>query len=903
MRGVFRSTAIESEFAEELASHLQLHVDDNLRLGMSADEARRQAVLCLGSLDKARQQYREEAAIPLLLHRVQDFLHALYELRRSAVYSTVLVFSLALGMGAATSVFGVLDNILLSAYPYAHARGMFHLLVLNAEGRLVWPLYTAAELERVRRSAVVDSAIGYRNRELVFTGRQGPETVVSTDLTPNAFTYLGVPVISGRPLLASDSPSAQPAHPVVVLGYAFWRKQLNGDAHVLGKTIQLSHRHFTIVGVAAPRFTWGDGDLFLPADIAGAAQQKLEINLRLRPRVTQAAAQQALHGLLQQFAAERNPFPHPLRTHLTPLNEPFLQQSRSILQLLCAAAVLLFLIVCGNACLLATARIAARRQHLARMARLGASRLRLFSYLMAEFSLLSLAGAGLGLLLAVFLTPVTQAALPAYSAPSEAATGIGFAACLACALLGLLCIAILGSVSAVTCARASLDEAAGAGRKSLTRLTPVRLHLVLIVGEVALTTFLLFAGGLAVQTWLRLSHSSLGYSPTHVIAAALPVNETTYPTWQARSAYLEQLLAILNAAPKGLEHFSHRCSRSHPTPRGFSVKKSHTPPAFEVHTYGRNALSAAVSSHATPPNDGLATSIEYSGPGPQRVTQVSAHFVSAGYFSVLRVPMLAGAVWSGADETQGAPVAVINQTMERRLFGHAGALGRRIRLPRLSYLQYSLPAPSQGQWIRIVGVTSDFRDGGLDKPIAPALYLPFSALLGRGTQLLVRGSGSPAETFAAASARIHGIHPDQQLESPPRDLAGAAADDPGSIRARLLEKTSVGSALAALLLAAVSLFFRVRFVLSHPRPAPAISTQAPRTTRQRAALAAIVPGTACGIVTSAFCIAIFHAEVQAKLLTSGSALPFFAAGATLVTVLAVCVCLSAAWRVPSGDLS
>ena len=667
LRGVFRCTAIESEFAEELASHLQLHVDDNLRLGMSADEAQRQAMLCLGSVDKAQQQYREEATIPLLLHRVQDFLHALYELRRSAVYSTVLVLSLALGMGAATSVFGVLDNILLSAYPYAHARGMFHLLVQNAEGRLVWPLYTAAELERVRHSAVVDSAIGYRNRELVFAGKHGPETVISTDLTSNAFSYLGVPVMTGRALLASDFSSAQPARPVVVLGYAFWRKQLDGDAHVLGKTIQLSHQHFTIVGVAAPRFTWGDGDLFLPADVASAAQQKLEINLRLRPGVTQAAGQQALNGLLQQFAAERNPFPHPLRTHLTSLNEPFLQQSRSILQLLCGATVLLFFIVCGNACLLATARIAARRQHLARMAQLGASRLRLFSYLMAELSLLSLAGSALGLLLAMFLTPAAQAALPAYSAPSEAATGIGLAACLACGLLGLLCIAILGAASAVTCARASIDEAAGASEKPSTRRTPVRLHMVLIVGEVALTIFLLFTSGLAVQTYLRLSHSSLGYSPAHVIAAGLPVNETTYPNWQARSTYLERLLAVLNAAP---------------------VK-----------------MNAAISSYATPPNDGLATSIALSRPGDPGITQVSAHFVSSGYFSILRVPILAGAVWSGADETQGAPVAVINQTMERKLFGPASALGQRIRLPRLSYLQYSLPAPSEGQWIRIIGIT------------------------------------------------------------------------------------------------------------------------------------------------------------------------------------------------------
>jgi predicted permease len=740
-RGVFRARAIEREMEEELESHLLLHIDENLQRGMTPVAAREQAHLFLGDQAQVRRQYRAEALFPFLLHRIQDFAHSLADLRRHAIYTAVLICTLSIGMGMVTALLGVLHNVVIAPYPYAHSESMYHLLVKDQRGFLVWPLYTRADLLRVRSAHPVEAAIGYRNRLLRYAGEDGSASVVATDLTLNAWHYLGVPVLLGRGLEATDIPLQK--NTPVVLGYVFWEKHLQRDKDIVGKFIQFDQQPYKVVGVARPHFSWGNGSIFLPADVSDPSARDFEINLRLRPGISAAAAQKDLGALLTSIRDEApDRFPQHFLTHLTSLNEPFAKHSIPPLRILMAAAIILCLVVFANLWLFASSRIDAHKQLLEAFRQIGAGRGRLFGYLLTDAALISLASSTAALFVALPLTPLLQMALPAYSFPSEAPSHLGMAACGVCALLGLLCFATLANVAGIICfqGKSLAPVTSGSGRDVLARL-----QFAFTVGQVALTVVLLFAAGIAAQTYFRLVHKPLGYDSAHVLIGNIAVNESKYPTWPSRSGYFDNLL--------------HEIGQALPT------------------------QEVALASFATPPNSGIQTSAIVSSLPAQ---PVSVHFVSSSYFAVLRVPLVRGSMWANSEDGGRSPVVVINETAQRLLFPNRSPMGEELRLPRLSYLQYSLPGPSDGALLRVVGVVRDFRSDGLDKPIMPAVYLPIADLLNRDTQILVRTFDSPTLAQKALLGRLAVVDSSQALGMPLRPLNELTLNEPGRVRAKLL---------------------------------------------------------------------------------------------------------------------
>ena len=237
---------------------------------------------------------------------------------------------------------------------------------------------------------------------MTISGSDLPEDVLDVDLTSNAFNFLGVPAALGRPLQPSDAPDGQDPQPVVVLGYKFWQRHFNADPGVLGKTIQLDHMNYTIVGVAGQRFVWGDGDVYLPLKITADQTNDYYVGIRLKPGVTHAQADAALQPLLEEFAQETPRFfpPGKLRLHVVGLNEQFVNDLGGTLYLLFGAVALLLLIGCGNVSILLLARATARQHEFAVRSAIGASRIRIICQLLTESLLLSLTGAGLGILLA-----------------------------------------------------------------------------------------------------------------------------------------------------------------------------------------------------------------------------------------------------------------------------------------------------------------------------------------------------------------------------------------------------------------------------------------------------------------------------------------------------------------------
>ncbi len=327
---------------------------------------------------------------------LQDIRYGIRQLIKMPGFTLTAVFSLALGIGATTAVFSVVYAILMDPYPYRAPDRMIHMRLTTPTGDLRGFGVNGSQWQELRKSPVVEDTFLEDDWNLTVTGSDLPEDVQGVYLSSNGFNFLGVPAALGRGLQPSDAIDGQDPQPVVVLGNKFWQRHFNGDPTVVGKTMQLVRKNYTIVGVAGSRFTWGDGDVYLPLKITQDQVKNFYAGVRLKPGVTHAQADAALQPLIEQFAKEtpRN-FPHDhLRLHVVGLNEDFIKQLGGTLYLLFAAVALLLLIGCGNVSILQLARATARQHEFAVRSAIGASRGRVIRQLLTEALLLSLTGAG-----------------------------------------------------------------------------------------------------------------------------------------------------------------------------------------------------------------------------------------------------------------------------------------------------------------------------------------------------------------------------------------------------------------------------------------------------------------------------------------------------------------------------
>ena len=307
----------------------------------------------------------------------------------------------------------------MDPYPYAAPDRMVHMRLITPKGELNGFGTTMAQWQIIRKSPVVEDAFLENDWNLTVTGSDLPEDVDAVYFSSNSFNFLGVPPALGRGLVPSDAIDGQDPQPVVVLGYKFWQRHFHSDPTVLGKTIQMVRKNYTIVGVAGSRFAWGDGDVYLPQKITQDPTLGFYVGLRLKPGVSHAAADAALQPLITQFVKETPKHfpPGDNKLHVVGLNEDFIKQLGGTLYLLFGAVALLLAIGCGNVSILQLARATARGQEFAIRAAVGASRKRIVHQLLTESLLLSLTGAAIGLVLAYRLVAIIVKNLPQYSFP------------------------------------------------------------------------------------------------------------------------------------------------------------------------------------------------------------------------------------------------------------------------------------------------------------------------------------------------------------------------------------------------------------------------------------------------------------------------------------------------------
>ncbi len=707
---------------------------------------------------------------------LQDVRYAFRQFGNHAGFAVTAILSLALGIGATVSVFSIVYSVLMNPWPYAGADRICTISLLDKAGEDNWNGLTGPQTRQLRQAHSLEDVMGVNEWSLTITGGDVPEDVRGIYLTPGGFQFLGLPAMLGRNFLPSDAPDGQEPQPVVVLSHKFWQRHFNGNPSVVGKPIQLVHKTYTILGVLPPRFTWLDGDAYLPLNLSTSQTITYGTFIKLKPGVTRAAAAAELEPLFQQFAKETpNHFPKQYKLEVRNISYYYMKQLGGTLALLFGAVGLLLAIGCGNVSILLLARGTARQHEFGVRSAVGASGLRIVRQLLTESLLLALSGATIGVLFAYGSLGWIVARLPEYSFPHEADFHVNLTVLLFSVVLALLTSVLFGLFPALRLARPDIGQTMQSGtRKIAGTVRGKQLHNTLIAGQIALTLLMMTAAGAAIEGFMRMMRVPLGYDPQHVMSVGIPIHDNTYKSVTERVNYYEQLREKIGALP--------------------------------------DVLSTGISTNATPPNSGWEQTFELSGKPSGEEQKARLEFVSPGYFSTLHMTLLQGRVWDRTEVAHSAPMVLVNETFVRRYYPNGEILGRSLKIPTLKdEPPYTLAAPGSDGWLQVVGVVADSLNDGLDKPIKPAIFLPYSLYMWMHTQVLIQSRVDPLSILHGVRRQIVSVNADQQANGQVDDLEMWIRREPEWARGRLISILFGAFAALALVLAAVGLYSVVSY--------------------------------------------------------------------------------------------
>ena len=790
---------------------------------------------------------------------LQDLRYSLRQLIHSPGFALAAIVSLALGISATVAVFSVVWAVLMNPYPYASPDRMVHMKLRDKGGQERYFGLTGQQWQVIRQSPVVEDAFMTDGWSLTVTGHDLPEDVQGVYATSNTFQFLGVPPLLGRGLLPSDAIDGHDPQPVAVLSYKFWQRHFNGNSDVVGKNIQLVHKNYTIVGVAPPRFTWNDAEVYLPLKVTQDPVPSYLTELRLKPGVSHAAAIAALTPLIHEFAKQTpKHFPQDTYTFsVAGLNDDFIKQLGGTLALLFSAVALLLAIGCGNVSILLLARGSAREHELALRSAIGASPKRIVRQLLTEALLLSFTGAGLGVLLAYKTIAVIVALLPNYSFPHEAAIQVNLPVLVFSVGVALFTGVLFGLWPALRLSRPDVGQVMQAGsRRVAGRIGGRATNNMLIAVQIALTFLMLAGAGAAIQGFLKTMHTPLGYDPHNVMSVGIPLHDGTYKTWGERSAYFDQLQKKVAMAP--------------------------------------GVTMTAISSNATPPANGFPMRVEFLGKTAQDEQKVLVNLVSPTYFPVLRIPMAQGRIWDETENRNGARVVVINQTMAHRYFPNGDAIGHSLRMPEIQdQPPFALSAPDAAGWRQIVGVVADKLDDGLRKPIKPEVFVPSTTFMGMFTQILVRSEVSPLTLLHSVGKQVNSIDADQQINGQVLDLEHWITTQPEVQQEHIVAWLFGAFAVLGLVLAAVGLYSVVSYTVAQRTGEFGIrmALGAPRTHVLRIVFESTVLSVGCGI-SAGLILALSLQRLLAHWAEGSSRDPMVVVAAALLMALVAMVACS-----------
>jgi predicted permease len=561
-RAFWGTQPLDHELDSEMQAHLDFAIEDNLRRGLSLEEARRQALLSFGGVEQAKEQHRETRGLPTLDTLLQDLRYAFRTLGRDRAFTLVAVLTLALGIGANVAVFSVVNTILLRPLPFQQPEQLTWLAGNHGVGGLSDQTYEVDAFREIQRHSQAFQDVTafvpyYDYSDYTLTGYGEPKAVFGLWVAGNFFQTLGIQPSMGR--LFTHEETVKGGRPAVLLSDAFWRRQFAANPAILGQVIRLNNRPFTVVGVLPPSFdftaVFEPGlrmDFFVPVilDDFRTYGHMLSLLGRLKSGVTLGQAQAEAALILTQSKAQTPDWITDIRTTVTGLKDHVSGKlRRSLIVLWCGVGAIL-LIVCVNLSNLLLARAAGRSKEFAMRRALGAGRGRLIRQLLTEGLSLSTAGALLGLAFAFAITGYLahqgSIALPLLSSVKIDDAALAWTLIIAVATTVLFGLLPAFGISAVNLQDALKDAGRGMsmGRKH------ERLRAALVVSEVALACVLLIGAGLLLRSFLRVLDVDLGFQPSR--AAAIKVDYDDGGNRARRGAVLREILDRVSAIP-GIE--------------------------------------------------------------------------------------------------------------------------------------------------------------------------------------------------------------------------------------------------------------------------------------------------------------------------------------------------------------
>jgi putative ABC transport system permease protein len=774
LRATFANRRTNRALDEELQTHLELLVEQNIQRGMTPEAARRTAQIELGGAEQIKEAVHDQRGLPLLESIFADIRYAARMLRKSPGFTAVAILTLALGIGANTAIFSVVNGVLLRPLPYPDAG---RLVFLSEWSQQVPGMsISMADFDDWRSmNSVFSSMAPYQPDSATLTGHGEPEELRLRRITADLFPTLGVKPILGRALTPDDDKVGAPA--VVLLSDALWSTQFARDPNVLGKQLILDGQPFTVIGVLPSSHfheSWHSFDLFTSLwrredQFGGPARRDEHPGIyayaRLKPGVTIEQARAQMVSIAARLAKQYKTN-YGITASVEPLLGTIVQDVRPSLLVLMVAVGFVLLICCANIANLLMARSTGRQREIAIRKALGAGRWRLGRQLLTESVLLALLGGAFGLLIAWWATQglatIASGVVPrvgdvdidgsvlAFTLGLSLATGIFF-----------------GVFPALHASRTEVtdtlrESTAGSGTSESRK----RLRNSLVVGELAVSLVLLVGAGLTLSSLFHVLRAAPGFDPQGALTASFHLPETKYATDDQRRQFISRLDAKLMAIP-GVQF------------AGF-----------------KNPLLG-----------GWQSSFLVEGrPMPKPGDFPSAEFsrVSPGALPAMGVDLLRGRFFTPGDNEKAPPVCIVDDSFARRFWPGQNPVGKHIFLDQ--------PPPGKAPVpITVVGVIRQIKDYGVDHPVLVEIFVPFAQRPGSGGVLVIRSANDAAALAPAVRAAVESLDPDLPIYNV-RTLASFVAENVAPRRLTVLLLSLFAG--IAFLLAAIGVYGVISYGVS-----------------------------------------------------------------------------------------
>jgi len=725
LRWRFWSVPVEREVDSELAFHLEMRIRELVEQGMTLDDARATALTRFGDVDRiteacrdiGRRRNKDMRRAEWLTELRHDLRYALRGLRASPGFTAVALLTLAMGIGASTTIFSVANAVLLRPFPYHEPKRIVRLYETNP----TTDLFSVSEpnyLDWLQRVRGLSQMAAFTGGNLTLLGDGDPEELSAMAATPSLFPLLGVRPLIGRVFREEESKPGAPAR-VILFSYAFWQTRFGADPQVVGRTVNLNGTSYEVIGVMPPEFVFpGNPALWEPLAPSATlsrgetprGDRRLAVLGRLAPNVTIARALDELKSVARDLARQYPETNRGWGANVTSLEEWLIgDELRTRVQVLLVAVGLLLAMGCVNVANLLLARATARQREMSVRAALGAGRGRIVRQLLTESLVLAAIGAALGVALTVVAVPILrdvgQTAIPRLDELDIDWQVVAFGI-VASVVTGIL----FGIAPALQASRADLNDVLRSGGRVAAAS---RLRSILIVTSVALALVLLVGAGLVGRSFERLMRVDYGFRAEGVFTASVTLPVERYRQRAKLAAFYAEVARRLS------------------TTRG-------------IRAVGFTNIA---------PFSGGSTAIQFTVAGRQAARAdeyLSAHWrlVTPGYFPAIGVALKKGRLIAESDGAEAPRVVVITETMARQIWPGMDPVGQQIRL-----------GGNDGPTWTVVGIVGDIRDQLLQQEPQPMMYLSFQQLAWQTMWLIVRGTGDPLALAPVVRREIHAIDP------------------------------------------------------------------------------------------------------------------------------------------------